>query len=402
MLLLVLPVLAGCTLPEPALRARAGDLVVVDLQAWDAAGGLVVNASALRAVNGDHVPVALPEGWDPNATQPLPRGVRAVLTGLAPGEERSTALLPPEQGYGPWRAERTIEVPQRAALSRVQRLPASTAFLEHKPTGGGSGPGDASVTWAHARWDVDFVDASNATVTVRLLNTPTGALLELPDFWNDGVRLWRSRVLGGDAENLSVEHLAEPGTVLVGGQPYRVAVANGTVLADGNHPLAREALRFRVALRGVAFAGGGAFPPAPDGALADLEGRAFRLSDLRGKPALLDFYATWCLTCKQQAPVLARAHAAHPGLAVVSVTIDPTDTPARVRAFQEDVAPGAPGLSLNWTWASDPSGEVAPAFGVARIPRGVLLDAEGRVRSASVGLHPWEELEAELAALPAA
>jgi cytochrome c biogenesis protein CcmG/thiol:disulfide interchange protein DsbE len=228
----------------------------------------------------------------------------------------------------------------------------------------------------------------------------------LPDYWNAQDHLWRSRLEGLANGTLRVQHLPEPGrTVLVGGQAYRIVAGNDTALADGNPPWAGMALRFQATVRRIVFAGGGSFPQAPDARLATLDGRLLNVSDLRGQPVLLDFFATWCLTCKQEAPILARAHAAFPGLAVVSVTIDPSDNPPRVRAFQQDAERAAgqawgEALPANWTWAFDPAGQAAQAYSVAGIPREVLLDGEGRVRATSQGFHAWDELRAEVAALP--
>ncbi|MCA1814413.1 MAG: TlpA family protein disulfide reductase, partial [Halobacteriales archaeon] len=349
--------LTGCAAPIAELHARAGDFAVLDLQGYDAAGRNVLNLTAVHAVLGGEVPARLPEGWDANLTQPLPAGVREALAGARPGETRDTALLSPERAYGPWREDKTIRMPLRMNLSRTVQVAGSELEPRYlDPHCDVCGVAVAySLRWANATWDARIVGHNGTTETVRLEGGPAnGSLLELPDVWNAQYHLWRSRLVASDAANLTVEQEMREtlgSTVLVGGQPYRVRAdaANGTALADGNHPLARASLRFHVLLRELAFVGDAGFPVAPDAVLVSLDSQRFNLSELRGQPVLLDFFATWCVTCKQQAGVLERVQAAHPGLRVVSITIDPLDSEAKVRSFQAESLHG----SANWTWAFD-------------------------------------------------
>lgn len=381
--------LAGCTAPDAQVRARAGDFVVVDLVTLDAQGLEVENVTGLRAVLAPQVPARFPEGWDANTTRPLPPALVAAFEGLAPPVARETALVSPEQAYGNWSVERAIRAPRHETLEREVRLDASALA------------GDRA-TWAGHDWQVDVLEREAGEARVRLrTGPPPGTLLELPTYWNAHYHLWRSRLVGLGEEGLRVEHLAEPGDVAVGGVRFAVRSNASEVLADGNAPLAGQELRFRATLRAIAFAGSAAHPVAPDAMLVRDSGERFQLASLRGQPVLLDFFATWCVTCKQQAPTLARAHAEFPGIQVVSITIDPSDDAGRIAAFREDAERsslavwGRP-MAANWTFAFDPLGEAARGFSVAGIPREVFIDADGRIRSTSVGLHPWPELRAEL------
>lgn len=388
-LLLLVPVLAGCTAPQAPVRARAGDFVVLDWVAVDAEGREVENVTGARAVMGQAVPPRVPPGWEANATRPLPPGLTEALRGAAPGASVDTGLLPAAEAYGDWSEARTIRAPRVEELPREVELPGEA--LE----------GDAA-QWAGHRWQVEVLERNGSRVRVLLQGGPAeGALLELPSYWNEHYQLWRSRLLSLGAM-LRVEHLAEVGhDASVGGVRYVVEEAASEVVADGNHPLAGQALRFRATLRDIAFPGSSQHPLAPDALLVALDGTRMNVSDLRGRAVLLDFYATWCVTCKQQAPILARARAEFPELAIVSVTIDPTDTPDRVEAFRAEVlrstlATWGRELPADWLWAFDPTGEASKGFSVATIPREVLLDADGRIRATSVGLHPWPELEREV------
>lgn len=390
-LLLLLPLLAGCASPPAAeVRARAGDLVEVDLRAWDERGVEVVNRTGVRAVLGPDVPARLPAGWDAARTEPLPPGVVAALLGSPEGALVGTPLLPAEQAYGNWSAERTIRAPLRDALPLEVDVNASAVR-------------DGRASWAGHEWGVEVLARAGDLARVRLVAAPAaGASLEVPAYWNVHYQLWRSRLVALGPGDLSVEHAPELGrTASVGGVRYVVTQVRDEAVADGNPPHAGQALRFEAALRRIAFAPG-THPLAPDAVIVALDGQRMNLSDLRGKAVLLDFFATWCVTCKQQAPILARAREAYgANLTIVSITIDPTDTPERIAAFRADVERSAQvqfgrALPADWLFAFDPTGQAAKGFTVTILPRGVLLDAEGRIRATSLGLHPWNELRADV------
>jgi thiol-disulfide isomerase/thioredoxin len=62
--------------------------------------------------------------------------------------------------------------------------------------------------------------------------------------------------------------------------------------------------------------------PAPDFALSDATGKSFRLSDFRGRPVLLNFWATWCLPCKVEIPWFMEFQRANPDLVVLGISLD--------------------------------------------------------------------------------
>lgn len=401
LLLLAAPVLAGCTLPaavEP--RVRAGDFIVLDLVAWDEGGSEVLRWAAQPAVAAAEVPARVPEGWNASATHALPPGLSAALLGAPPGAVVETPLLPPADAFGNWSVEKTIRAPVRERLSTVVNVTARDVVP--------SADGGARVHWAGGEWDAEVLGSEGDVRRVRLVAGPgdAGALLELPDYWSDRYQLWRSRLVAADDAALTVEHLAEVGrSVSVAGIDYRLGRDNDTVWADGNHPLAGRSLRFQAKALDIAFPGSAGRPVAPEALLVTVEGRAFNVSDLRGGPALLDFYATWCVTCKQQAPIYARAQEEFGDrVRIVSVSIDPTDTADRVEAFKAEARARSllvwgRELPVNWTFAHDPTLKAAQAFSVSVLPREVLLDADGRIRGTHVGLHPWPDLKAELEAV---
>lgn len=76
--------------------------------------------------------------------------------------------------------------------------------------------------------------------------------------------------------------------------------------------------------------------PAPDFSVADINGNPVSLNDFRGKVIILDFWATWCIPCRQELPHFQELHEAYKdrGFAMVGVSVDQGGT-AMVKPFVE-------------------------------------------------------------------
>jgi thiol-disulfide isomerase/thioredoxin len=114
---------------------------------------------------------------------------------------------------------------------------------------------------------------------------------------------------------------------------------------------------------------------AIDFTLPDAKGNEFKLSSLKGKYVLVDFWASWCVPCRAENPFLLKAYAElkDKNFTIVGVSLD--DQRANwLKAVEMDKLP--------WTQVSDVKGfktEVAVRFGISAIPQNVLLDPEGKV-----------------------
>jgi thiol-disulfide isomerase/thioredoxin len=131
--------------------------------------------------------------------------------------------------------------------------------------------------------------------------------------------------------------------------------------------------------------GGGSSGPAPDFVGVTLDGRQVSLSDYLGKPLVLVFTASWCGTCKLEAPELDRFYQDNRGKAEV-LAMAVNDTEEDMRAFMADGGWDYP-VMLD-------ADRIADAYGVRFIPTLVLIDSEGRIAKKVVNKLSASEVSA--------
>lgn len=136
---------------------------------------------------------------------------------------------------------------------------------------------------------------------------------------------------------------------------------------------------------------------APDFALPDLDGRIVRLSDLRGTPVLLNFWATWCAPCRAEMPDLQAAHAtANGSLVVLTVNIEGRSINAAralVRAFLQE-------LNLTMPVVFDsPNADVFEQYRLKGLPDSFFIDREGVIREIVIGPLTQAALKQKLASI---
>lgn len=120
---------------------------------------------------------------------------------------------------------------------------------------------------------------------------------------------------------------------------------------------------------------------APDFRLSTTAGHHVALSDYRGHPVLLNFFASWCATCKEELPTIVRARSTHPKL--IALLIDEREGPAQVRAFLH-------GLHVSQPALLDADGSVAARYAISAQPVTVWITPSGQVRAISRGpIDQW-------------
>ncbi|MFK7980572.1 MAG: TlpA family protein disulfide reductase [Saprospiraceae bacterium] len=131
---------------------------------------------------------------------------------------------------------------------------------------------------------------------------------------------------------------------------------------------------------------------APDFVQKTPAGADLKLSDLRGKIVLVDFWASWCGPCRRENPHVKKLYEKynHRGFEVLGVSLDRTKA-SWERAIEQD--------GLEWEHVSDLKGwknEVAKMYSVSSIPHTILLDQEGRIIARKLRSPQLEQLLVEI------
>jgi thiol-disulfide isomerase/thioredoxin len=121
--------------------------------------------------------------------------------------------------------------------------------------------------------------------------------------------------------------------------------------------------------------------------LRDMQGARVKLSDLKGKIVVLNFWATWCEPCNAEMPMLVKTAASYSGrgVAFLGVSVDAPETQGKVAAYVRKLEITYP----IWLGATDDDRKKMQAGNV--VPATVFLDANGVVRARILGqMRPGE------------
>ncbi|MES9947478.1 MAG: TlpA disulfide reductase family protein [Candidatus Thiodiazotropha sp.] len=127
--------------------------------------------------------------------------------------------------------------------------------------------------------------------------------------------------------------------------------------------------------------------PAPSLVLKDINGKLVKISDLKGKTVLLNFWTTWCPPCIEEMPSLIRLKEAMNQSDFVILAINVEESERRVSKI-------AARLKLNFPVLLDPSRVAANAWEVKVFPSSFLVDGQGRLRYKAIGPVEWDSEEA--------
>jgi cytochrome c biogenesis protein CcmG, thiol:disulfide interchange protein DsbE len=129
--------------------------------------------------------------------------------------------------------------------------------------------------------------------------------------------------------------------------------------------------------------------PPPDFTVRTPQGTE-RLSVLRGKPVVINFWASWCPPCTDELPYFQRLAEIY-GDKVTIVTVDWNEQPGVADAYLRS-------HHLDLPVVSDTQSRIYRQYSLSEVPDTVVLDAQGNVTYVSVGELSWDELEAAVQA----
>ncbi|HUF52998.1 MAG TPA: TlpA disulfide reductase family protein [Dehalococcoidia bacterium] len=117
---------------------------------------------------------------------------------------------------------------------------------------------------------------------------------------------------------------------------------------------------------------------APDFLLESLDGQEVRLSGLRGKAVVINFWATWCKPCRQEIPQLIAAYNRYRGDGLEILGVNLQEAKSIIKPFAED-------YGMNFPIPIDRTGAVANEYRLLGVPTTYFIDRQGIVRSAFTG-----------------
>ena len=132
--------------------------------------------------------------------------------------------------------------------------------------------------------------------------------------------------------------------------------------------------------------------PAPGFALQLDDGRFTTLDALKGRPVVINFWATWCGPCRLEMPELVAVAAANPELVLLGANVQ--ETRAQVEPFAAEFA-------MNFPVLLDPDGRLRQLYQVRGLPMTFFVDREGRIASIYAGALTPAALQERLAAITA-
>jgi peroxiredoxin len=121
---------------------------------------------------------------------------------------------------------------------------------------------------------------------------------------------------------------------------------------------------------------------APELALQDLQGRAHRLADYRGKVVLVNFWATWCEPCRDEMPSIERLRKSLAGKPFEVLAVNVGEPASRIERFLEK-------LPMSFTLLLDRDTKTAKAWKARILPASFLVGRDGRIRHVHYGEFDW-------------
>lgn len=118
--------------------------------------------------------------------------------------------------------------------------------------------------------------------------------------------------------------------------------------------------------------------PAPDFKLTTFDGATISLADLRGKPVVINFWASWCPPCRIEAPLIERARRVYKNRGPVFLGVNIQDR-------EEDALSYIREFDITYPNGPDPHGEIAIDYGVSGLPVTFFVTREGQILRRWVG-----------------
>ena len=122
--------------------------------------------------------------------------------------------------------------------------------------------------------------------------------------------------------------------------------------------------------------------PTPDFNLVNFEGKKISLKDFRGKTVFLNFWATWCVPCREEMPAMEKLYQEYKDQNFVVLAVNVKDRKQEALALVKE-------LKLTYSFALDPEAEVASLYGAWGLPTTYLIGPKGEGLARGWGPAEW-------------
>ena len=123
---------------------------------------------------------------------------------------------------------------------------------------------------------------------------------------------------------------------------------------------------------------------APDFQLQNLDGQSISLNDLKGKPVLVNFWATWCRPCVSEMPYIQEIYDEWSGKGLIVLAINIGDSSSEAEQFLQD-------HNLSLPVLLDTNKAVAQRYNIRGIPTTFFIDKDGIIQEKIIGAFPNKE-----------
>ncbi|MEF9426345.1 MAG: TlpA family protein disulfide reductase [Candidatus Mariimomonas ferrooxydans] len=123
---------------------------------------------------------------------------------------------------------------------------------------------------------------------------------------------------------------------------------------------------------------------APEFTAKDLSGNSVTLSAFKGRPILLNFWATWCPDCREERPYLNFLYSEYKDRGLVIIAVSTDKSVQKVKAYLERTP-------MNFTILHDSSNKAAESYGVYSLPASFLIDRRGIIKHKFIELRDWTD-----------
>jgi len=125
---------------------------------------------------------------------------------------------------------------------------------------------------------------------------------------------------------------------------------------------------------------------APDFELNTIEGKSIRLSELRGKKVIVNFWATWCPPCREEMPAMQKFYEQYnEHVEVLAVNLTSQDSREKIKPFAEE-------YGITFPIVLDVKGKVLKMYEIEPIPTTYIIDSKGIIREKIIGPMTFNQM----------